>query len=387
MFGVKINKFFIVIIVIFLLASFRNIFAITITAKNAAILDYNSLEVLYQKDIKSKIVPSSLTKIMTSYVIFDLIKEGKVKLNDKFKVSIRAWRQEGSRMFLEPEWKIAVDELLNGLITQSGNDAAIVLAEGSLGSIEAFVQRMNQTAKKLGLQDSNFKNPTGLHENGHFMTTYDMAKLSYYLIKNHKKYYDIYFSKTSYKFNNINQRNRNWLLTEYENTDGIKTGYTDKGGYSIISSVENKKQRFIVVVSNAKTERSRIEDSKKLLNYAFENYSYLKLYGREEIVASAKVYFGMEPKVQLYVKEDIFYSTRKKKIKNIKVQILYNEVNIAPIKKDSVQGKILIIEGKKETYYNLYAMKNIEGIGRFKKFMVLYKLNCKKFFNKFLFWK
>ena len=367
------------ILIFFIIFScFNKLFATDIKAKYGILIDYDTDEILFSRNIKDLTAPSSTTKIMTAYIIFDMLEEGKFTLNDKFKVSVRAWRQEGTRMFLEPEWKISVDELLSGLIIVSGNDAAIVLAEGSAGTIEDFVNLMNIKAKELGMNNTNFVNPNGLYDKNHFMSVEDLAILSRALIKNHYKYYKRYFNKTSFTFNNIRQRNRNWLLTEYEGTDGLKTGFTDYGKYSISASAFRNGKRLIAVINGASTERERINDARKLFDYGFSLYNYVDLFNSGDIIGEVNVIFGKDKTVPVYTKEDINYSTKIEDVNNIKIEFISKKYIQAPIKKDDIIAKIRITDKNRITEYNLYATNDVEQTGKFKRFKALFLYNCKK---------
>lgn len=367
------------ILIFFIIFScFNKLFATDIKAKYGILIDYDTDEILFSRNIKDLTAPSSTTKIMTAYIIFDMLEEGKFTLNDKFKVSVRAWRQEGTRMFLEPEWKISVDELLSGLIIVSGNDAAIVLAEGSAGTIEDFVNLMNIKAKELGMNNTNFVNPNGLYDKNHFMSVEDLAILSRALIKNHYKYYKRYFNKTSFTFNNIRQRNRNWLLTEYEGTDGLKTGFTDYGKYSISASAFRNGKRLIAVINGASSERERINDARKLFDYGFSLYNYVDLFNSGDIIGEVNVIFGKDKTVPVYTKEDINYSTKIEDVNNIKIEFISKKYIQAPIKKDDIIAKIRITDKNRITEYNLYATNDVEQTGKFKRFKALFLYNCKK---------
>lgn len=338
-------------------------FAFETLAKYAVVLDYNNFDIVFKTDnIYDITTPSSMTKIMTAYLIFDLLEEGKLNLDNKFKVSIRAWRQEGSRMFLEPEKMIRIEDLLKGLIVQSGNDAAVALAEGSYETTENFIDKMNEKAKILGLKDTNFVNVNGLFHKNHYMSTYDVALLSYNLIKEHKKYYDMFFKMPNFEFNGIRQKNRNWLLEEYEGTDGIKTGHTDEGGYSLASSVEKNGQRFIVVVNGLKSERERINETKKLLDYAFSKYSYIEIYKKNEIIDTLDIKNASKNFVNIYTNKDIVYSTKKDNISNVKVEKIYNSKLKAPIHKDDIVGYIKITDSDKITKFDLLSKDNLEFV-------------------------
>lgn len=336
-------------------------------AKYAIILDYNNFDIIYKKNSKEITTPSSMTKVMTAYLIFDLLSEGKIKLTDTFKTSVRAWRQEGSRMFIEPEKNVKIEDLLKGLIVVSGNDSAIALAEGSYGTIENFVNKMNEKAKSLGLKDTNFVNPTGLFHKNHYMSVNDIAILTYNLIKDHKDYYDMFFNIKEFKYNGINQRNRNWVISEYEGADGVKTGHTDAGGYSLIGSAEKNGQRFITVVNGLKTERERTNETKKMLDYAYSLYSYISLYKSGEIIDSLNVKGGDKNFINVYTKDDIVYSFRTENKDKISVEKVYEKNLKAPIKKDEVVGYIEFRNGDKMKKFDLLSKNDVYKTNFFKR--------------------
>lgn len=352
------------------------------TIKYGVLMDFDTGEILYEKNKNEITAPSSTTKIMTAYVIFDMLEEGKFSLNDKFRVSVKAWRQEGTRMFLEPDWKITVDELLKGLIIVSGNDSAIVLAEGSAKTIDNFVGIMNETAKKLGMKDTNFTNPNGLYEKNHYMSVYDLAILSQALIKNHYKYYKKYFSQREYSFNNIKQKNKNILLSEYDGVDGLKTGFTDYGKYSISASAKKHNKRLIAVVNGASSEKERSNQVQSLLNYGYKQYSYIELYRGGDVIGDVKVLFGSDTFVPAYTKNDIIYSTNKNRIENIKVEFITNKYLQAPIKKDDIVGYLQIIDKDKITKINLLALNDISVATRLQKIKSLFIYNSKKLIGR-----
>lgn len=363
-------NFFILIIVCFAHINIANA-SVDFKAKNAMILDYNNFEIIYNtKNIREKAVPSSMTKVMTSYLIFELLDNRLLKLDDKYKVSIRAWRQTGSRMYLEPEKQVTIDDLLKGMIVQSGNDSAVVLAEGAYGGIKDFVNEMNDMAKKLGMKNTHYANPNGLFEDNHYMSTYDTALLMYNLIKNHKTYYDKYYSIPSFTYNNITQRNRNVLINTYKGMDGGKTGHTDEGGYSMVSSAVRHGQRFIVVVNGLNNETERAKETEKMFDYAFSLYKYVDLYKKGEIVESVNVIDGDKNFLNVYTPVDIVYSTKRENITNLKVVLVLDNNIKAPILKDSVVGYIVIQDGEKITKFELLAKNEINKLTLYDKFVL-----------------
>lgn len=377
---------FILLFLLFQLANADSLAAksINITSDYAVLTDFDTGEILYEKNKDEISAPSSMTKIMTAYIIFELIESGNININDKFKVSVRAWRQDGTRMFLEPEWRVSVDDLLKGLLAISGNDAAVTLAEGSLGSIENFVNRMNETAKRLGMKNTHFNNPNGLYEKTHYMSVYDLAILSRALIQNYIEYYNKYFSIKSFSYNSVSQKNKNSLLTEYEGADGIKTGYTEQGKYSITASAEKCDKRLIVVVNGSKNEKERIKEAKLLLNYGFSQYKCLNLFKENDVVGETEVLSSNKQKVIMYVKQDINYPINNVNIDDISVKIIYNKYITAPIKKDEVIGKLRIIDRDTITEYDLYSKNEIKDIAKFDKIKMLLIYNLKKLI---FFWK
>lgn len=331
-------------------------------AKHAIIIDYNNYNIVYKKNSDQITTPSSMTKVMTAYLIFDLLKEGNIKLDDTFKTSVRAWRQEGSRMFLEPEKKVTVENLLKGLLVVSGNDSAIALAEGSYGTIENFVEKMNEKAKKLGLTNTHFVNPSGLFHKNHYMSLKDLSILTYNLIKEHKNYYDKFFAIKEFEYNGIKQKNRNWLINEYDGADGVKTGHTDEGGYSLIGSAERNGQRFITVVNGLNTDNDRIKETKKLLDYAFSLYSYIDLYKKNEIIDSINVKNGDKSFINVYSKVDIVYPFKTREKDNIVVEKVYKKNIIAPIEKNSIIGYIEFKNGNNIKRFDLLSKNSVNKI-------------------------
>ena len=228
------------------------------------------------------------------------------------------------------------------------------------------------------MNNTNFVNPNGLYDKNHFMSVEDLAILSRALIKNHYKYYKRYFNKTSFTFNNIRQRNRNWLLTEYEGTDGLKTGFTDYGKYSISASAFRNGKRLIAVINGASSERERINDARKLFDYGFSLYNYVDLFNSGDIIGEVNVIFGKDKTVPVYTKEDINYSTKIEDVNNIKIEFISKKYIQAPIKKDDIIAKIRITDKNRITEYNLYATNDVEQTGKFKRFKALFLYNCKK---------
>jgi D-alanyl-D-alanine carboxypeptidase (penicillin-binding protein 5/6) len=315
---------------------------------------------------------------MTAYVVFDKIKKGEISLDTKFVTSIRAWRQEGSRMFLEPEWKVNVDELLKGLIVVSGNDAAVALAEGVSGTVEDFVNLMNETAKKIGMTNTNFTNPTGLPDRQHYSTLKDLLVVTIAIIDNFPEFYDRYFSIKEYKFNNVLQKNRNTMLINYLGTDGLKTGNTESGGYGLVSSAKRNEQRFIAIVNGADSEVVRFNDSENLMDYGFSLYQYIELAKKNEPLMPIDGIIKGCKECHLYAKEDIIYPIKASKINELKIRVVYDINNYGKADKGDKVAILRFIEDDRIKEYDLYTDSDIEGLGKFAQFMMYFKYNCKK---------
>ena len=349
---------------------------IDITAEYGILYDYTNNEILFEKNSRTVSAPSSLTKIMVAYIVFDKLENKEIFLDDKFKVSVRAWRQEGSRMFLEPEMKVLVDELIKGLLVVSGNDSAVALAEGISGSEENFVLLMNNTAKKLGMKNTNFVNATGLYDKKHYSTVEDLTILIGNLLNKHKKYYDRYFAIDRYTFNGISQKNRNVLLGVVEGVDGVKTGNTKEGGFALATSVERKGLRFITIVNGAMSDNDRANDSQKLINYAFSQYKYIDLYKKNEPILYIKdVIKNIKSNMYIYAEEDVVYAIKTKNLSDLKVQIIY-DLDFKMIKKGDKIATLRFIEKDKIVDFDLFSSEDMKNLTFISQFLEYFKENC-----------
>jgi len=362
---IKYLKVNIAIIIITMLFATKLSFALDVVADKAILIDYDTSEVVFEKNSQEQTYPSSMAKLMTAYVIFDMLENKELSLGDKFVIAEKAWREEGSRMFLKWGSAVSIDELLHGLIIQSGNDSATALAEGSSEGYEGFVIRMNETAKKLDLKGSSFSNSVGWSDDKTYMTVEDIAILSQRIIKDFPKYYKKYYSQKEYTYNNIRQYNRNWLLTEFEGTDGLKTGYTPEGGYGMAVSAVRDGRRLIAVVNGLNSKRERVEEAKKLLRYGFDTCDRIELFKFDEI-GKAKVWMGKKDEVNLVAKDSIFITVEKRYVKDIESKIEYGEYVKAPIKKGDVIAKLIVKAPKgREVSYDLYANEDVRRLGFF----------------------
>lgn len=315
--------------------------ALDTQAKHALVLEADTGTVLLDKGADERMPPASMSKIMTAYVVFDMLKQGRAKLDDELPVSERAWRLQGSKMFVPIGGRIKIDDLLKGVIIQSGNDACLVLAEGLAGSEEAFVELMNKKAKEIGLKDSHFANVDGLPNPDHWMTARDLATLSLRTIQDFPEYYH-YYGETEYEFNNIKQGNRNPLLYKGLGADGLKTGHTEEAGYSLTASVKREDRRVIVVLGGLPTMKARGQESERLIDWAFREFNDYRLFTAGDKVEDGEVWLGSEPKVPLTVSKDLVVTLPRRARKDMKVTVEYDRPIPAPVKKGQTVGKVIV---------------------------------------------
>jgi len=341
---------------------------IEINANYVILQDHLSGKILYEKDADSKIYPASLTKIMTSIVVFDLLKSGETTLDEKIIVSERAWRmsQSGySSMFILLNDKISVENLLKGIIIVSGNDACVALSEGLAGTEENFVIMMNEKAEEIGMVNTNFANSSGINDVNNYSTVRDILMMSHYLIKNYPDYYT-YFEEKTFTWDRtggdpISQNNRNPLLYKNIGVDGIKTGFLTVEKYSLAASIKSGERRINAVSSGFDTKKSRSTESSKLLNWGLRNFDTVQVAKKNEILTSLNIWMGKQAKVSVTVDEDIFFTIPKRKKSTIKAIIEYNAPINAPINKGDSIGKLKIYIGgdfKKEI--NILSNENIK---------------------------
>lgn len=310
-------------------------------ARHALLVEVETGTVLLDKLADERMPPASMSKIMTAYVVFDMLKQGRASLQDELPVSERAWRLQGSKMFVPIGGRIKIEDLLKGMIIQSGNDACLVLAEGLAGSEEAFVELMNQKAKEIGLKDSHFANVDGLPNPDHWMTARDLATLSVRTIKDFPEYYH-YYGQMEYEFNNIRQGNRNPLLYKGGGADGLKTGHTEEAGYSLTASVKREDRRIVLVLGGLPTMKARAQESERLIEWAFREFNDYKLFAVGDKVEDAEVWLGSDPKVPLTVGRDLVVTMPRKSRKDMKVTVEYERPIPAPISKGQIVGKLVV---------------------------------------------
>jgi len=336
-------------------------------AEYAAVIDLDTEAVLYSKNIKSKIYPASMSKLMTLYILFEEIQNGTLSLDSKLVVSEKAWRKGGSKMFLEPGKEVSVKDILKGIIIQSGNDACIVVAESISGDEDSFADLMNEKAVELGLEASNFTNSTGWPDENHYMTVSDLALLSARIIKDFPEFFH-YFKEKSFTYNNISQNNRNPLLFSYKFADGLKTGYTDASGYSLAATALKNNRRLILVVSGLNSEIERKQETKKLFEWAYKNFINIKLFDKNDVVQQADVWIGKKAVTDLYSNKDIYFTIKKENKKKYTAKVIFNNPIVAPINLNTSYGKVVITDTVKGVIeYPLYAREEINKAGFFKK--------------------
>ena len=334
-----------------------------IEARAWLLIDSASGLPLAEKNPDAKVEPASLTKLMTAYLSFSAIKEGRLALNQPLPVSEKAWKAEGSRMFLDPKKPATVEDLLKGMIVQSGNDACVVLAEGIAGSEESFTDLMNQTAKKLGMTGTHYVNATGLPHVQHFTIARDLAKLASVLIRDFPDFYK-YYSMKEFAYNGITQPNRNRLLFMDPSVDGVKTGHTESAGYCLIASAKREQRRLLSVVLGTGSDSARAMESQKLLNYGFQFFETVKLYPADKAVSSLRIYKGKGSQVKAGFISDFHVTVPRGTSKGIQAQLITQQPLLAPVKRGQKLGILrLSVDGQAVGDYPLLALEDIEVAG------------------------
>lgn len=334
-----------------------------IKAKGYLLIDFNSGRVLAEKESDQRLEPASITKMLSSYVFANELAKGSISLSDEVRISEKAWRMQGSRMFVEVGKNVSVEDLLKGVIVQSGNDATVALAEHIAGSEDAFASLMNQHAAELGMVDSHFVNSTGLPHKNHYTTPRDIARLATALIRDFPEHYKRYSIK-SFTFNNITQYNRNKLLWRNNSVDGIKTGHTDAAGYCLVASALRDDMRLISVVLGTSSEESRAAESQKLLTYGFRFFETHKLYEANAPLTTARIWKGTQEQLELGLEEDLYLTIPKGQYKNLDANMNLDARIVAPAKKGQSFGSVNINLGDEQyAKRELVALTDIEKGG------------------------
>jgi len=332
-----------------------------LAASSYILQDYDSGQILAERNADKVLPPASLTKIMTAYVAFSELKAGRLSLDEKVTVSEKAWRTQGSKMFIEVNKRVPVESLLKGIIIQSGNDASVAIAEHIAGSEHAFSEMMNEQARLLGMNSTHFMNATGLPvPDQHYTTARDLARLTRAVIRDFPEYYK-WDAVKEYTYNNITQKNRNTLLWRDESVDGVKTGHTEEAGYCLIASAKRQKMRLVSVVLGTKSKSARANESQTLLNYGFRFFETHKLYDANTVLASPRVWKGETEIAQLGLAEDLFVTISRRHYKEMQASTDVDYKIMAPIQKGDRLGSVNVtLRNKTVTSKPLVALNDVK---------------------------
>ena len=333
------------------------------SAKQAILVDAETGAVLMEKASDELMHPASMSKLMTVYMVFERLRDGSLKLDDTMRVSEKAWRMGGSKMFVRVDTLVTVEDLLRGVIIQSGNDASIVLAEGLASSEEAFAEAMTRRARELGMNDSVFKNATGWPDPEHLVTSRDMATLAQHVIRDYPEYYP-YFAERTFTYNKIKQGNRNPLLYRGAGADGLKTGHTEQSGYGLVASAERNGRRLILVVNGLDSVNARSREAERLLDFGFREFKNYELFGDGETVDEAPVWLGEADTVPLVLEAPLTITMQRKARRNMKVVVQMDRPFPAPVKKGD-RVATLVITAKDSTTIEkpLFAAQDVDRRG------------------------
>ena len=351
-----------------LLLSAASAQAIETKAKNVILMDYDTGQYLFAQNAFTPVAPASMSKLMTVYIIFDKLKDGSLSLEDVFTVSEHAWKSGGaasgsSTMFLPVGAKVTVEDLIKGIIIQSGNDACITAAENIAGSEEEFAFLMNKKAAELGLKNSHFANSTGWPHPDHKMSVEDLALLARAIIRDFPEYYKV-FSQKSFTYNNIVQGNRNPLLYSMPDADGLKTGHTEEAGFCLTASVKRGNRRLIGVMTGMKSNKERSEETEKLMSWGFREFDNYKIFKQYQRIVSVPVYMGEQKNIDLVADRDIVMTIARGKAKDTKLTAIYDAPVKAPIAQGERLGEVKIeIPGEAPITVPLYADHNVRKLG------------------------
>ena len=352
------------------LAGIGSAAAIETQARNAILMDYDTGQYLYVKDHEKMVPPASMSKLMTVNMIFEKLKDGSLSLDDTFTVSERAWKlggaaSGGSTMFLKIGEKVRVEDILKGILIQSGNDACIVAAENLAGSEDDFAEMMNKRARELGLNNSSFANSTALPHPDQKMSVEDLPNLSRHIITEFPEFYHI-FSEKYYTHNNITQGNRNPLLYSMPNADGLKTGHTEEAGFCLTASAKKGERRLIEVMTGMNSNKERSEEAERLMEWGFREFNNYNLLNKGQEIADIPVVFGNEKEVRLVVPETVKRTLKKSQAPKIKMTAVYDKPVKAPVAAGDKLGEVRIeLDGQEMENVPLVADKNIEKLGFF----------------------
>ena len=347
--------------------------AIETPAKQGILYDYETKTVLFEKNSDELMSPSSMSKIMTIYYLFKKIKDGEISIDDEFEVSKKAWKKGGSKMFVNLKSMVRVEDLIRGIIVQSGNDACIVVAEGISGSESIFADELNELANEIGLEGSNFTNSTGWPDKKHLMTVNDLLKLTVRTIEDFPDLYR-YYSEKEFTYNDIKQLNRNPLLFRPIGSDGLKTGHTSLGGYGLVATVKNKDRRLILVLNGLKSSAQRSKESERLMKIGFNQFKSIKIAPKTKELGQIPIWSGKKKEVSFYTKDDISITVPNRDRKKINFKVRYQSPLIAPVAEDQYIADFLIKKNDQTIKsYKLYATNNVSESNFFSKMILNFK--------------
>ncbi len=363
----KKNLIKLVLVFIFILKS-SLVFGFS-NAKQAVLIDADTGYVLYEKNADELTAPSSMSKMMTVYLIFEKLQNGTLSLTDQLEVSKAAWAKRGSRMFLEENSQVSVEDLLRGIIVQSGNDACVVIAEAFSGTEENFSEELNIKAREIGLENSNFTNSTGWPDEGHLSTARDLSIIAIKTVQNFPEYYHFY-AEESFEYNGINQRNRNTLLNKPVGVDGLKTGHTEAGGHGLAASALRKNQRLIMVINGLSSNKERTAEAIKLLEWGYRNFTNFDLLKEGMAVLQAKVWLGDKKTVPLVINEDTKITIPSESRDKLQFKVEYDSPISAPIEEGTKIAELEITApGIDSLRIPLYAGSTITSLGPLSKLL------------------
>lgn len=353
-------------------------------AANAYVLvDFNSGDTLAHKNADQHVEPASLTKVMTGYVVINELKNGNIKLTDMVNISSKAWKMPGSKMFIEVGKQVSIQDLIKGMVIQSGNDASVALAEHIAGSETIFAELMNKYAATLGMTQTHFVNSTGLPHPEHYTSASDLAKLTRALILQFPEEYS-WYSEKQFTFNGITQYNRNKLLWQDSTVDGLKTGHTESAGYCLVASAKRDDMRLISVVLGAESANTRIQESQKILNYGFRFFETHKLYSSMQRLNDARIWEGNRDQVGVGLEDDLYLTIPRGQLKNLKIETTIHSHIVAPIDQLDPMGKIQVSLGETLLIEKpVVALSDVEEGSFFKKFFDQIKLLINSLFHLF----
>lgn len=358
-------KYFLTALLVFIASSSHAFDPGFTSAKQAIVLDYQTGEILYAKNHEQRMATSSMSKVMTMIMVFEAIERGQISLEDEIKISERAWRKPGSKMFIEVGKDVQVEDLIRGVIIQSGNDATIALAEALAETEENFARKMTDRAHAIGMKDSQFKNASGWPDEEHYSTAHDLAIMAKYLLRKFPQHYK-YYSETEFTFNNIKQRNRNPLLYADIGADGIKTGYTEDGGYGLIGSGMRDGRRVVMVLNGMESAKERASESKKIMDWALGEFEIIDLVREGENVDHAAVLYGKEEFVPVESSKELRTAIHQRDKENIKVSVQLDGPVEAPVQKGERVGTLIVeIPDRDLQEIPLITTTSIERLGFF----------------------